>query len=76
MNVDIKDDGVEERENSSSRNLATNSTTYSSEEGHVVSVPSNSFDLSSVDPRLMNFLQNLNNHGSIQIHFNFGDLKK
>ena len=76
VNVDIKDDVVQGSVNSSSRNLATNSATYSSEEGHVVSALSNSLDLSSVDPRLMNFLQNLNNHGSIQIHFNFGDLKK
>ena len=39
-------------------------------------VPTNSIELSSIDPRLMNVLQNLQNHGSIQIHFNFGDAKK
>ena len=41
-----------------------------------VLVPSNPLSLSSVDPRLVNFLQNLQNHGSIQIHFNFGDVNK
>ena len=39
-------------------------------------VPSSPIELSSIDPRLMNVLQNLQNHGSIQIHFNFGDVKK
>ena len=39
-------------------------------------VSSNSFDLSAIDPRLINVLQNLQNHGSIQMHFNFGDSKK
>ena len=42
----------------------------------VVSVASNNFDLTSVDPRLMNFLQNFQNNGSMQIHFHFGDVKK
>ena len=39
-------------------------------------VSSSSLDLSTIDSRLMNVLQNLQNHGSIQIHFNFGDAKK
>ena len=42
----------------------------------VAAVPTSGLDLPSVDPRLMNFLQNLQNNGSIQIHFNFGDVKK
>ena len=35
-----------------------------------------SLDLSTIDSRLVNVLQNLQNHGTIQIHFNFGDAKK
>ena len=42
----------------------------------IVSVPSSGFDLSRIDPRLMNFLQNLQNNGSVNINFNFGDAKK
>ena len=42
----------------------------------VATAPTSSVDLSSFDPRLMNFLQNLQNNGSIQIHFNFGDAKQ
>ena len=77
VNVDIKNVSVEDCVNPNSSNLfSTSTSTVSSEEGPVVSVPATSLDLSSVDPRLMNFLQNLNNHGSIQIHFNFGDVKK
>jgi len=37
---------------------------------------SSSIDLSSIDSRLLNVLSNLQNHGSIQIHFNFSDSKK
>ena len=42
----------------------------------VVSVGTNGLELNSVDPRLMNFLQNFQNNGSMQIHFHFGDVKK
>jgi hypothetical protein len=37
---------------------------------------SSSIDLTSVDSRLAQFLQNFQNHGTVQIHFNFGDVKK
>jgi len=40
------------------------------------SVTSSSVNVRSVDPSLLNFLQNLQNHGTIQIHFNFGDAPK
>jgi hypothetical protein len=40
-----------------------------------VSSASASVDLSTIDSRLLNVLQNLQNHGSIQIHFHFGDSK-
>jgi len=46
-----------------------------------VSVPaacgtSSSVNLGGVDPHLLSFLQNLQNHGTVQIHFNFGDAAK
>ena len=34
------------------------------------------FDLSTIDSRLINVLHNLQNHGSVQIHFHFGEPKK
>ena len=60
---------------------AVNVVSLESESVNLVATPAPvvnpaSFDLSSVDPRLMNFLHNLQNHGNIQIHFNFGDPKK
>ena len=60
---------------------AANVVSYESEPVNPVVTPASvvnpaSFDLSSVDPRLMNFLHNLQNHGNIQIHFNFGEPKK
>ena len=87
VNVDVKNVGVDENVcvTASSHNLIPNiSSTINREEVSSVSAPvpivsepaNNVFDLSSVDPRLMNFLHNLNNHGNIQIHFNFGDGKK
>ncbi len=44
-------------------------------DSNVTSV-SSSVDLSAIDSRLVNVLNNLQNHGSIQIHFHFGDSKK
>ena len=53
-------------------------TSLSLSDGSSSATPASSsvFDLSSIDPRLINVLQNLQNHGSIQISFNFGDVKK
>ena len=84
--IDSKNTGVVSTEstvNSSSQSLASTfcapssacPTLVSSVTTPVSSMPT-SIELSSIDPRLMNVLQNLQNHGSIQIHFNFGDVKK
>jgi len=45
-------------------------------ENSSTSVLSSSVDLSSIDSRLVNILHNLQNHGTVNINLNFGDLKK
>ena len=42
----------------------------------VSSVSTHAFDLSTIDSRLINVLQNFQNHGNVQIHFHFGEAKK
>ena len=54
----------------------SHSTAVSSSSTPVSSVSTNAFDLSTIDTRLINVLQNLQNHGSVQIHFHFGESKK
>ena len=54
----------------------SHSTAVSSSSTPVSSVSTNAFDLSTIDSRLINVLQNLQNHGSVQIHFHFGESKK
>ncbi len=52
---------------------ASSSTTVTTP---VSSVATGLVNLAGVDPRLMQILQNVHNHGSLQIHFNFGDAGK
>ena len=52
---------------------ASSSTTVTTP---VSSVAMGLVNLAGVDPRLMHILQNVHNHGSLQIHFNFGDAGK
>ena len=54
----------------------SHSTAVSSSSTPVSSVSTNAFDLSTIDSRLITVLQNLQNHGSVQIHFHFGEAKK
>ena len=57
-------------------NTTTTSLSSSAGSNSATPVSSSPIDLSSIDPRLINVLQNLQNHGTMQISFNFGDVKK
>ena len=56
--------------------VTTPTPVVSSSSTPVSSVSTHAFDLSNIDSRLINVLQNLQNHGSVQIHFHFGDANK
>ena len=60
----------------SSSTVVSSSTIVPNSGAPTASVSASDFDLSTIDPRLINVLQNLHNHGTIQMHFNFGDVKK
>ena len=60
----------------SSSTLGSSSSAVPNSGTPTASVSARDVDLSTIDPRLINVLQNLHNHGTIQMHFNFGDVKK